>query len=152
MSDKHPSERRQLRRLPAAELNVSWRPRKGLFHRYRPAKGLDFTRNGLSLRLNPEDTLAPGDTVEMALELVMEAGTLSVGRVVAIVHNMRDQPGSGPLYGVGFDFNANRLMRSDHLVAQLGRIEGILERSEKLKLKIQPLSDIDKLQGSMDHN
>ncbi|MDX1801352.1 MAG: hypothetical protein R3303_10510 [Marinobacter sp.] len=152
MSEKHPKERRQLRRLPAAELNVSWRPRKGLFQRYRPAEGLDFTRNGLSLRVNPEDTLAPGDTVEMALELIMEAGTLNVDRVVAVVHNVRDQPGSSPLYGVGFDFEANRLMKSEQMVAQLGRIEGILERSEKLKLKIQPLSDIETLQESLDNS
>lgn len=152
MSDKHPKERRQLRRLPAAELNVSWRPRKGLFHRYRPAEGLDFTRNGLSLRLNPEDNLAPGDTVEMMLELIMEVGTLNVERLVAVVHNMREQPGGSPLYGLGFDFNANRLMKSGHLVAQLGRIEGILDRSEKLKLKIQPLADIDTLQERMENH
>lgn len=150
MPAKHTQERRQLRRLPAAELNVAWRPRKGLFNRYRPAEGLDFTRKGLSLRLNPEDSLAPGDTIEMTLELIMEAGSLSVDRVVGVVRNLREQPGSSLLYGVGFDFEANRFMKSEHTAAQLGRIEGILERSEKLKLKIQPLADIDSLQEGID--
>lgn len=147
MSAKPQQERRRLRRLPAAELHVEWRPRKGLFGRFRPAEGRDFTRAGLSVCLHGDDRLDVGDILELRIELKMEAGTLHLDRVVAVVRNIRDTGEDKPLYGLEFDYNANRTMKSDQTRAQLGRIEGILERSEKLRLRIQPLQDIEGLQN-----
>lgn len=146
MVSKQPQERRQLRRLPAADLSVYWRPRKGLFGRFRPADGQDFTRAGLSLSLDGDDRLKVGDAIELRIELRMEAGTLALDKVAAVVRNIREMEGGKPLYGLEFDYSANRLMKSEQTRAQLGRIEGILERSEKLRLRIQPLQDIEGLQ------
>lgn len=145
MVEKQHQERRQLRRLPAAELNVQWRPRKGLFGRFRPASGQDFTRAGLSLCLEGDDTLEVGDAIELRIELRMEAGTLTLDKVAASVRNIRETGNGTPLYGLEFDYNANRTMKSEQTRAQLGRIEGILERSEKLRLRIQPLKEIEGL-------
>ncbi len=147
MVAKQHQERRQLRRLPAAELNVQWRPRKGLFGRFRPAEGLDFTRSGLSVYLDGNDSLEVGDAIELRIELRMEAGTLALDKVVAVVRNIRDTGQGKPLYGLEFDYSANRTMKSEQTRAQLGRIEGILERSEKLRLRIQPLKDIEGLRN-----
>lgn len=148
MSEQNQQERRHIRRLPAAELNVEWRPRKGLFNRFQPAEGQDFTRNGLSISLNGNESLEVGDPVELRIELVMEAGTLHLDKVAAVVRNIRQTESGRPGYGLEFDFGANRAMKSDQTRAQLGRMEGILERSEKLKLRIQPLKDIDSLRRS----
>ncbi|WP_166262297.1 hypothetical protein [Marinobacter salicampi] len=145
MSEKKPQERRKLRRLPAAELNLEWRLRKGLFSRFRPAEGRDFTRNGVSVVLDSSDSLNMGDAVELKVELIMEAGALSLEKAAAVVRNIRETADGQPLYGLEFDFTANRSMKSDHTRAQLGRMEGILKRSEKLQLRIQPLKDIDAL-------
>ncbi|MDX1633184.1 MAG: PilZ domain-containing protein [Marinobacter sp.] len=147
MVAKQPHERRQLRRLPAAELKVQWRPRKGLFGRFRPADGQDFTRAGLSLYLDGDDRLEVGDAIELRIELHMEAGTLGLDKVAAVVRNIREVDDGKPLYGLEFDYNANRTMKSEQTRAQLGRIEGILERSEKLRLRIQPLQDIEGLRN-----
>lgn len=145
MSEKKPQERRKLRRLPAAELNLEWRLRKGLFSRFRPAEGRDFTRKGVSVVLDSSDTLNIGDAVELKVELIMEAGALSLEKAAAVVRNIRETADGRPLFGLEFDFTANRSMKSDHTRAQLGRMEGILDRSEKLQLRIQPLADIDGL-------
>lgn len=148
MAEQNQEERRHIRRLPAAELNVEWRPRKGLFNRFQPAEGQDFTRNGLSVSLNSGESLEIGDPVELRIELVMEAGMLHLDRVAAVVRNIREMDNDKPRYGLEFDFGASRAMKSDQTRAQLGRMEGILERSEKLKLRIQPLQEIDSLRRS----
>lgn len=145
MTEKNHQDRRQIRRLPAAELNVEWRPRKGLLNRFRPAIGRDFTRNGLSLSIDSDDSLKVDDAVELRIQLVMEAGNLQLDKVAARVKNIRDPDSNRPQYGLAFDFDANRLMKSDQIKAQLGRIEGILERSEKLRLRVQPLEEIASL-------
>lgn len=142
MTPEH-DERRRFHRLPAAELKVAWRPRKGLFGRYQPTRGFDFTREGLSIT-EASGTLVPGDRVELRLELTMDADNLTIDRVVADVVNSRETDGQARL-GLAFDFQANRLMRAEQTRAQLGRIEGILERSEKLRLRLQPLSHINEL-------
>lgn len=136
-------ERRRFRRLPAAELHVQWRPRKGLFGTFRNTTGHDFTRDGLSV-LVPETTFTQGDMLELRLELRMEAGSVLVDRLLAQVVNQRQYEGL-VLYGLAFDYAASRAMRSEDKQARLGRIEGILERSEKLKLRLQPLDEIDGL-------
>jgi hypothetical protein len=147
MSEQKPRDRRQIRRLPAAELSVEWRPRKGLFNRFRPASGQDFTRNGLSLTIEANEALQINDEIELRIELLMEAGSLHLDKVAAVVRNIHEPRSGRPHYGLAFDFDANRHMKSDEIKAQLGRIEGILERSEKLKLRIQPLEEIDSLRN-----
>lgn len=139
---QHP-ERRKLRRMPAANLALEWRPRKGLFSRFQPAEGRDFTRNGLSIAVNSQTGIKEGDAVELRVELSMEAGTLGLEKLVAIVRNIRDNNRGGSLMGLEFDFGASRTMKSEQTLAQLGRIEGILERSEKLRLRIQPLNEAE---------
>lgn len=136
-------EKRRFQRLPAAELKVAWRPRKGLFGRYQPTRGYDFTREGLCIT-EPPGTLATGDRIELRLQLAMETDDIIIERIVAEVVNERNQAGMSRL-GLAFDFRANRLMRAEQTKAQLGRIEGILERSEKLRLRLQPLSMISGL-------
>ncbi|WP_166269659.1 PilZ domain-containing protein [Marinobacter caseinilyticus] len=150
MSEQDPRERRKLRRLPAAELKLEWRPRKGLFTRFQAADGRDFTRHGVSMTINQEDSLQTGDRVEVNVQLLMEAGALGLDKLVATVRNVREDENNRPLYGLEFELQANRAMKSDQTKAQLGRIEGILERSEKLKLRIQPIEDIRSFNRSTD--
>lgn len=136
-------ERRRFRRLPAAELHVAWRSRKGLFGSYSPTRSHDFTREGLSIT-ERADTFRTGERVELKLNLVMTASRITLERVVAEVVNQRALVDNAGMvrYGLAFDFAGNRLMRSQQIRAQLGRIEGILERSEKLRLRLQPLEHI----------
>lgn len=138
MTQAQRMERRQRRRMPAANLIVEWRPRKGLFNRYQPAEGMDFTRDGLSMKTDQAAKLSEGDSLELRAQLSMEAGTLGLDKIIATVRNIRNCGDDQPILGLEFDFNANRTMKSEQTLAQLGRIEGILERSEKLRLRIQP--------------
>lgn len=140
-TSQHP-ERRKLRRMPAANLSLEWRPRKGLFSRFQPAEGKDFTRNGLSMTIAGNDKVKEGDTVEVRVELSMEAGVLALDKLVATVRNVRNDDAGRPSLGLEFDFNASRTMKSEQTLAQLGRIEGILERSEKLRLRIQSPDEV----------
>lgn len=139
------NDRRKFSRFPAAQLQVSWRIRKGLFSPFALARSEDFTREGLSILVEKTaigDTgLSKGARVELQLVLEMATGNLVVERLVARVQNQR-AIGDQTLYGLMFDFAANRYMRSEHTKAQLGRIEGILDRTEKLRLRIQPLNAI----------
>lgn len=136
-------ERRRFRRLPAAELHAAWRPRKALFGGYTPTRSHDFTREGLSIT-EKADTFKIGDRVELKLQLTMKASRISLERLIAEVVNERTLEGDASLtrFGLAFDFTGSRLMRSQQTRAQLGRIEGILERSEKLRLRLQPLENI----------
>lgn len=136
--------RRKLRRMPAANLALEWRPRKGLFGRFRPAAGFgfDFTRQGLSMVVNGQDELKEGDAVELRAQLSMEAGVLNLDKVIATVRNLRQSGQDQQVAGLQFDFAASSARKSDQLQAQLDRIEGILERSEKLRLRIQPLAPV----------
>lgn len=136
-------ERRRFRRLPAAELHAAWRLRKALFGGYTPTRSHDFTREGLSIT-EKADTFKIGDRVELKLQLTMKASRISLERLIAEVVNERTLEGDASLtrFGLAFDFTGSRLMRSQQTRAQLGRIEGILERSEKLRLRLQPLENI----------
>tara|TARA_R100000687_G_scaffold54780_1_gene43537 strand:+ start:73 stop:555 length:483 start_codon:yes stop_codon:yes gene_type:complete len=139
------NDRRKFRRFPAAQLQVSWRIRKGFFTPYALAQSEDFTREGVSILVKRQATgdsaLSKGTRVELRLVLEMATGDLVVERLVARVQNQRSI-GDATLYGLMFDFAANRYMRSEHTKAQLGRIEGILDRTEKLRLRVQPLNAI----------
>ncbi|MDX1755161.1 MAG: hypothetical protein R3175_03790 [Marinobacter sp.] len=135
---KH-NERRTLRRMPAANLALEWRPRKGLFGRFRQASAFDFTRQGVSMVVDDQTRLKEGDSLELRAQLSMEAGELNVDKVIAEVRNLRRGEQDQRIAGLRFDFSASRTMKSEQLLAQLGRIEGILERSEKLRLRMQPL-------------
>lgn len=136
-------ERRRFRRLPAAELHVAWRPRKALFGGYTSTRSHDFTREGLSIT-EKADTFQIGDRVELKLQLTMKASSITLERMIAEVVNERSLAGDANMtrFGLAFDFTASRLMRSQQTHAQLGRIEGILERGEKLRLRLQPLEHI----------
>jgi len=142
MANSQQPDRRKLRRMPAANLALEWRPRKGLFGRFRPAAGFDFTRQGLSMVVNGQDELKEGDAVELRAQLAMEAGVLNLDKVIATVRNLRQSGQDQQVAGLQFDFAASSARKSEQLQAQLDRIEGILERSEKLRLRIQPLAPV----------
>ncbi|SFM01696.1 hypothetical protein [Marinobacter zhejiangensis] len=131
-------ERRRLRRMPAAKLALAWRPRKGLFNRYQPAAGKDFSRNGVSLIDTDNASILEGDSIELRAELSMEAGNLSIDNLIATVRNIRDVENGQQVLGLEFDFSASRTMKSEQTLAQLERIESILTRSENLRQRIQP--------------
>ncbi|UDL04674.1 hypothetical protein [Marinobacter sp. CA1] len=128
-------ERRRHRRMPAAELTLEWRRRRGLFSRFHPAIGEDFTREGLSMVVEPDREPAPGDTLELRAALSMEAGQLDLEKILAVVKNVRRESGHCRV-GLAFDFAANRTMRAESTVAQLARIEGLLARSAKLRQRL----------------
>ncbi|MGP4842887.1 hypothetical protein ACTXGQ_02045 [Marinobacter sp. 1Y8] len=144
------NDRRKFRRFPAAQLQVSWRVRKGFFSPFTLAQSEDFTREGVSILVEKTaaggSALSKGARVELRLVLEMATGDLVVERLIARVQNQRSI-GDKTLYGLMFDFAANRYMRSENTKAQLGRIEGILDRTEKLKLRIQPLNAIRAFAG-----
>lgn len=148
MNETQRMERRRLRRMPAANLALAWRPRKGLFNRYQPGEGRDFSRHGLSLVTAGNTRLREGDSLELQAELSMEAGSLNLDRLIATVRNIRDDAGGQQVLGLEFDFRASRTMKAEHTLVQLERIEGILERSEKLRQRIQPLKASPASQGA----
>ncbi|TBW52174.1 PilZ domain-containing protein [Marinobacter halodurans] len=140
-----PHDRRRFRRLPATELNLAWRPRNRLFARYRNIQGHDFTREGVAVTA-AADTFSEGDRIELQLELVMAGTNLTAQGVVAEVVNVARQ-GHQARVGLAFDVPASRRFGASALRARLGRMEGILERSEKQWLRSQPLESITGLTG-----
>lgn len=140
-----PRDRRRFRRLPATELNLAWRPRKRLLARYRPIQGHDFTREGVAVTA-ATDTFREGDQVELLIELAMAGENLVASRVFADVVNVARE-GNQARVGLAFDVAASRRFGAAALRARLGRMEGILERSEKQWLRSQPLDSITGLAG-----
>ena len=96
----------------------------------------DFTRSGMAVEADGLK-LELGDVVEVKLQLALDIGDLKVDKLIAVVRNIH-KDGNHPRFGLEFDFQASRHMKSLTTQAQLGRIEGILDRSEKLRRRIAP--------------
>lgn len=125
-------DRRHLRRYPAAELEVRIRPRLQLFGQGEVVEAHDFTRSGLGITTSR--SLKEGQRLILDLNLRLDRGEIQQNRLVAVVQNARSD-GDRWRYGLRFDYNANRHMRALSTQARVGRIEGILDRIEKLKAK-----------------
>ena len=125
-------ERRHLRRFPAAELEVRLRPGRSWFRRGEVVDAADFTREGVAIVTSR--SLKEEQKVLVDLILRLDRGEIHQNRVVAVVSNHRPE-GDKTRYGLKFDFNANTTMRALDTQARLGRMEGILERIEKLKAR-----------------
>lgn len=134
------TERRRLQRFPAIELEAQMKPEKGMLSRWADVEPFDFTRTGLSIATS--HSLAPGSVIMLRLRLPLATGDLEVDRVIGVVRNIQAQSDSSPRYGVEFDFNANRHMKKMETVACLGRMEGILDRSEKLRNRLLSQKDV----------
>ncbi len=125
-------ERRHLQRFPAAELRVRLRTGRGWLKKGERVPAHDFTRAGIGV--TTDEKLKPGQKVELDLVLKLDRGEIVQNRVAATVHNQRSE-GNLFRYGLAFDYTANRRMRSLHTQARLGRMEGILDRIEKLRAR-----------------
>lgn len=130
--------RRRLRRFPAAKLSAHVKKRAGLFGRGLAVKAFDFTRAGLAIESNALD-LKSNERVQVSLLLKLETGDIQITGLIAWVRNLQ-QLASGQRCGLEFDYQANRHMKSLETQAQLGRIEGILERSEAFRQRVAPAS------------
>ncbi|WP_158227233.1 PilZ domain-containing protein [Mangrovitalea sediminis] len=132
-------ERRRFRRFPAAELSVQVKTRRGLFGKWETVNPEDFTRTGLAFESTGME-LEKGDVVEVRATLLLDMGDLKVDRLVAVVRNLH-RHGIARRYGLEFDYSASRHMKALTTQAQLGRIEGILDRSEKLRRRLHVQQD-----------
>ncbi|MAL97204.1 hypothetical protein [Hydrocarboniclastica marina] len=134
------TERRHLQRFPALELEAQMKPQKRVLGPWTDIEAFDFTRTGLSIA-TPQ-TLAPDDVVMLRLRLPLATGDLTAERLVAVVRNVQPQPDHTFRYGVEFDFGASRHMKRMATSACLGRIEGILDRSEKLRNRLMSQQEL----------
>lgn len=126
--------RRRLQRFPALQLDTSVKVDRSMLGRWQPAQAYDFTRSGLSIAC--ADSLEKDAAVLLRLRLPLPSGDLVTDQLVAKVRNVQVDPEGHPRYGVEFDFDANRHMRALTTIACLGRMEGILDRSEKLRYRL----------------
>lgn len=133
-------ERRRLTRFPAPDLEATLKCGRGLRARWQPVKAFDFTRSGLSIA-SPRP-LEVGESVELNLRLPLASGDLVADRLVARVQNVQADEVQGLRYGLAFDFAANRHMRALSTASSLGRIEGILDRSEKLHYRLMSREEL----------
>ena len=135
----NPEDRRILRRFPAAELKASLRIKKGLFgDSWVAVKPQDYNKRGVAIDTAVE--LSPETDVMVSLELVMDMGSIQIEKLAGVVRYAR-QVGSKYRYGIEFDFEGPRFMRTPAIEAQLTRIEGILERNQHVTDRIQSQQD-----------
>ncbi len=131
---KSQSERRRYRRHPALELKAEVKIKKGLFGQRIEVEACDYSKRGMAIETEYE--FEPQQIITLNIILKMIMGDIRVDKVEGIVKNIISSHPK-PRYGIEFDYNANRHMKAIETKSQLGRIEGILERSEKLRLKTE---------------
>lgn len=127
-------DRRRLQRFPALQLEAGVKVDRGMLGHWRTINAFDFTRSGLSITC--ETNLVVGATVLLRLTLPLPSGDLKADQLIARVRNVKVDEEGHRRYGVEFDFDANRHMRALATMAGLGRMEGILDRSEKLRYRL----------------
>lgn len=131
----NPDERRLLRRYPAAELRASLRVKKTLFNEsWIEVRPLDYNKKGIAIDTSTE--LRPEEDVVVALELVMDMGSIKIEKLAGVVRYARPL-GSVFRYGIEFDFQGPRFMRAPEIEAQLVRIETLLQRSLNVQDRIR---------------
>lgn len=128
------SERRRYRRHPALELKAEVNIKKGFFGQRIEVAACDYSKRGMAIET--EYSFKPEQPITLSIILKMTTGDMRIDKVEGIVKNiMTSHP--KPRYGIEFDYDANRHMKALETKSQLGRIEGILERSETLRLKTE---------------
>ncbi|UZE95984.1 PilZ domain-containing protein [Alkalimarinus alittae] len=128
------SERRRFRRHPALKLKAEVKIKKGLFGQWVDVEPRDYSKRGMAIET--EYAFEPEQPITLNITLEMEIGDIQITKIEGIIKNkLKDTP--TPRYGVEFDYTANRHMKTTETQSQLGRIEGILERSENLRLRIE---------------
>lgn len=132
-------DRRSCRRFPATELLAKVKIKSGIFsQQWEDIHTADYNKKGLAFITN--QTFSEGQELTLQITLMMEMGSIQVNDVKAIVKNSApetDMPENGAYHvGTSFNYTANRHMKSLDTQSQLGRIEGILDRSLNLKLKL----------------
>lgn len=131
----NPEDRRLLRRYPAAELRASLRVKKTLFNEsWVEVQPLDYNKQGIAIDTPTE--LQPEEDIMVALELVMDMGSIQIEKLAGVVRYVRPI-GSQFRYGIEFDFQGPRFMRSPEIEAQLARIETLLQRSLNVQDRIR---------------
>lgn len=130
----HKNERRRFRRHPSVKLIASAKSKKGLFNPWVEVLPRDYSKRGMAIET--QEAFEINQPITLSITLEMELGEIHVTKVEGVIKNKI--PSSPiPRYGVEFDYSANRHMKSVETQSQLGRIEGILERSENLRLRIE---------------
>ncbi|PAV25430.1 PilZ domain-containing protein [Tamilnaduibacter salinus] len=132
------NERRRFQRFPASELAAQWRRGRG--SHWQSLTVYDFTRDGMAVA-RPQDGPAEGEQVEVRLALTLDNDDIRIDRLTATVVNRQSRRGHDSI-GLEFQPETALLTRSDGLRAQLGRIEGILDREEQHQLRTQPADAI----------
>jgi hypothetical protein len=132
-------DRRSCRRFPATELLARVKIKSGVFsQQWEDIHTADYNKKGLAFITN--QSFNKGQELTLQITLMMEMGNIQVNNVKAIVINTAaetDTPEHGANHvGTLFNYVANRHMKSLDTQSQLGRIEGILDRSLNLKLKL----------------
>jgi hypothetical protein len=130
-----PDDRRNRRRIPAAELKANLRIKKGLFgEEWLEVKPHDYHKLGVAIETKLQLRLE--DEVVVGLELRMDMGTIQLEKLAGIVRYVRPI-GHTYRYGIEFDFEGPRYMRATDISTQLERIENLLERSQQVAGRIQ---------------
>lgn len=139
---KKADERRKCRRHPAIELNAEIKVKKGLFGEWVSVKACDYNKRGMSIETGL--ALQPEQAITLKVILKMDTGDIKVEKIEGFIKNcIKAKP--HPRYGVEFNYSANRHMKSLDTKSQLGRIEGIMERSESLRQKIDEQQNMDQI-------
>ncbi len=126
-------ERRRCRRYPSAELRAEVKIKKGLFSEWVGVEPCDYNKRGIAIET--EFSFEPEQAITLSVTLKMDMGDIRVEKVEGIIRN-KIESGPHPRYGIEFNYAANRHMKSAETQSQLGRIEGILERSENLRQRM----------------
>ncbi len=130
-----PDDRRIARRYPAVELKASLRVKNGLFNEnWVPIGAVDYNRRGLAIET--EVPLQAEESILLALELVMDMGSIQIEKLAAVIRYCQPR-GNRYRYGIEFDFEGPRFMRAPEMEAQLVRIEGLLERNRQITSRIR---------------
>src|SRR5690606_37805754 len=95
---------------------------------------LDYNKQGMAIDTPTE--LQPEEDVMVALELVMDMGSIQIEKLAGVVRYVLPI-GSQFRYGIEFDFQGPRFMRSPENEAQLARIETLLQRSLNVQDRIR---------------
>jgi len=128
----HPIEKRQHRRLPAAKLHAQLKSKQGLFSNWIDLKVSDFTLFGMSLIIPSEPEL--GKRLSLRLMLDMDMGEIKVPQIDAkIVNKVLQTSDSNQEAGwrVGLIFTGQS-KQSSETKRQLQRIHQMLEKNEAL--------------------
>ncbi|MCP5162345.1 MAG: PilZ domain-containing protein [Hahellaceae bacterium] len=122
-------ERRRGRRYPAAKLHARLRVKKGLFGDWVDVTPRDYNRLGIAI--DTDQPLSADQSIMLQITLSVDMGDIVIDKVEGMIRNAQPK-GSCTRYGVEFDFDASRHMRSEDTQKQLAKIEEILVRSESL--------------------